>query len=184
MQGDKLEMEKLFKQVMPERVRYGTQLVFRNGSPLDPAALRMVAATDAASVVLCSDCSLPSRDSDALVLRAAVLLDEMVEAEQPDGGGPTMAAQLKTNGAVPLLEYACSKRVVPVNTTHLCARRYARLLDNPIVSVATHMLLDATGPSHGILLPVPGLRHRARFRDLHFCFPGVLAWVFCRTPHN
>lgn len=124
------------------------QFVFRNGSPLDPAALRMVAATDAASVVLCrcvagtawltplhavhcllcrplpcaraakclpavlsqaspftrflpllltkcSDCSLPSRESDALVLRAAVLLDEMVEAERPDGGGPNVAAQVR-----------------------------------------------------------------------------------------
>ena len=42
-----------------------------------------------------SDCSLPSRDSDALVLRAAVLLDEMVEDERPDGGGPTVAAQVR-----------------------------------------------------------------------------------------
>lgn len=46
------------------------------------------------SIGVRSDCSLPSRDSDALVLRAAVLLDEMVEAERPDGGGPTVAAQV------------------------------------------------------------------------------------------
>ena len=50
--------------------------------------------------------------------------------------------------------------------------RYARLLENPIVSVCTHMLLDATGPSHGIMLPVPELWRTACFRDLHFCFPG------------
>lgn len=65
--------------------------------------------------------------------------------------------------------------------------RYARLLDNPIVSVCTHMLLDATGPSHGILLPVPELWRTARFRDLHFCFPGkhtlqrLQCCCLCRT---
>ena len=42
----------------------------------------------------CSDCGLPSRDSDAMVLRAAVLLDEMIQVEHPDGGGPTVAAQV------------------------------------------------------------------------------------------
>lgn len=51
------------------------------------------------SLAACSDCSLLSRDSDALVLRAAVLLDEMVEAERPDGGGPTVAAQVRRTGA-------------------------------------------------------------------------------------
>ena len=40
-------------QAIPEPFRYGSQFVFRIGSPLDPAALRLVAASDAASVVLC-----------------------------------------------------------------------------------------------------------------------------------
>ena len=38
-------------------------------------------------------------------------------------GSHAACPQLKTNGAVPMLEYACSKRVVPVNTTVLSARR-------------------------------------------------------------
>lgn len=37
--------------------------------------------------------------------------------------GRAACLQLKTNGAVPMLEYACSERVVPVNTTYLSARR-------------------------------------------------------------
>lgn len=41
------------------------------------------------------------------------------------------------------------------------------------MSVCTHMLLDAAGPGHGILLPVPELWGGATFRDLHFYFPGL-----------
>ena len=35
------------------------------------------------------------------------------------------------------------------------------------------MLLDAAGPGHGILLPLPELWRKATFRDLHFLFPGA-----------
>lgn len=95
VQRGKLEMEQLFREVVPEEHRFGTrvrrriavchlqplgllsdmpfsclelwtanaclplfpllQFVFRQGSPLDPAALRMVAALDAQRVIVCGD---------------------------------------------------------------------------------------------------------------------------------
>lgn len=43
------------------------QFVFRQGSPLDPAALRLVAVPDARAVVVCTDYSKSSKDGDAQV---------------------------------------------------------------------------------------------------------------------
>jgi hypothetical protein len=51
----KLEMEQLFREALPEESRYGTRFVFRQGSPLDPVALKMVAAPDSRRIIVCSD---------------------------------------------------------------------------------------------------------------------------------
>jgi hypothetical protein len=65
------------------------------------------------------------------VLRACVLLDEALQAAAPAGSGgaaPTVVAQVKTAGALPLLRYACSARVIPVPTSKINARRWVALL--------------------------------------------------------
>ena len=77
---EKLELESLFREAVPPERRYGSQLVFRQGSPLDPGALALAAAPDAKAVIVCGDYSRPAQDSDDQVLRCAVLLDEMVAA--------------------------------------------------------------------------------------------------------
>ncbi len=46
-------MESMFRGAIPER--HGTQIVFRQGSPLDPGSLRMVAASKARAVIITSD---------------------------------------------------------------------------------------------------------------------------------
>ena len=48
-------MESVFRDVSPPSKRRNTQFVFRQGSPLDPAALRMVAAAKARTVIIAGD---------------------------------------------------------------------------------------------------------------------------------
>ena len=99
-QRGKLEMEQLFREVVPEQHRYRTRLVFRQGSPLDPVALHMVAATDARRIIVCGDYARSSKDADAQVLRTCVLLDEEIQRQRPSGaGGPVVVAQASWGGA-------------------------------------------------------------------------------------
>lgn len=93
---EKLEMESYFRRNIPEDERMGTKFVFRQGSPLDPLALQMVAATKARSVILTADSSRSSADSDGQCLRAAVLLDELIDADgdRRDGLGPSIVFQV------------------------------------------------------------------------------------------
>jgi len=77
---EKLEMETLFREALPMDARCRSQIVFRQGSPLDPSALKMVGVTDARAVILSGDYSRSVEDSDAQVLRCAVLIDEMTAA--------------------------------------------------------------------------------------------------------
>lgn len=69
-------------------------------SPLDPAALNMVAATRARAVIVSNDFSRPAVEGDAQCLRAAVLLDEMCQAAYGhgswvDGHGPVVVVQVR-----------------------------------------------------------------------------------------
>ena len=50
-------MESIFAEAIPPAERCGTRFVFRQGSPLDPAALRLVAAQRANAVILTGDYS-------------------------------------------------------------------------------------------------------------------------------
>ena len=54
-QREKLEFEGFVKEAIPYEERRGLQFVFRRGSPLDPKALRMVAAENAGSIILVGD---------------------------------------------------------------------------------------------------------------------------------
>ncbi|KAL4432522.1 hypothetical protein ABPG77_000459, partial [Micractinium sp. CCAP 211/92] len=172
-QRGKLEMEQLFREVVPERNRLGTRFVFRQGSPLDPAALRLVAVPDARAVIVCTDWSKSSKDGDAQVLRTCVLIDEMLEQERPGQAWPIVSAQIKTADALPLVSYACSKRVVPVPTTRLNARRYVRLLHHPISAIFSRCLTDFYSPAHGCIDRVPEVEG-CTFRELHFRFPDAI----------
>ncbi|KAL4421226.1 hypothetical protein ABPG75_010517 [Micractinium tetrahymenae] len=172
-QRGKLEMEQLFREVVPEHHRLGTRFVFRQGSPLDPAALRLVAVPDARAVIVCTDWSKSSKDGDAQVLRTCVLIDEMVQQERPGQAWPIVSAQIKTDDALPLVRYACSRRVVPVPTTRLNSRRYVRLLHHPIAAVFSRCLTDFYSPAHGCIDTVPEVAG-CTFGELHFRFPDAI----------
>lgn len=64
---EKLEMESLFDRALPESMRAGCRLVFRQGSPLDPGALDMVSVATAKTVIISGDYSARCRESDAQV---------------------------------------------------------------------------------------------------------------------
>ena len=53
----KTEMEETFRFIIPDQQRYGSTFVFRQGNPLLPDALRMVAASSASATVIVSDSS-------------------------------------------------------------------------------------------------------------------------------
>lgn len=172
-QRGKLEMEQLFREAVPDHQRLGTRFVFRQGSPLDPAALRLVAVPDARSIIVCSDYSKSSRESDAQVLRTCVLVDELCEQERPGQAGPTVAAQVKTEDALPLVRYACSERVIPVPTNKLNARRYVRVLRHPIAAVFSRCLSDFYSPAHGAIDRRPDLEGLT-FEQLHLRLPEAI----------
>jgi hypothetical protein len=48
-------MEALYQSAVPPDQRHGMRFVFRQGSPLDPGALRQVAATRARAIIVCGD---------------------------------------------------------------------------------------------------------------------------------
>lgn len=52
LQHGKLEMETAFRGRIPLEQRYGSTLVFRCGSPLDPAALSLVSCATAGSIII------------------------------------------------------------------------------------------------------------------------------------
>ena len=53
----KTEMEETFRFIIPQEQRFGSTFVFRQGNPLLPDALRVVAASSAAATVIVSDTS-------------------------------------------------------------------------------------------------------------------------------
>ena len=56
-QREKLEVEALMREAIQPEQRNGLLFVFRRGSPLDPQALRMVAADQARTIIICGDYS-------------------------------------------------------------------------------------------------------------------------------
>lgn len=50
-------MENTFRRIIPDDQRFGSRFVFRQGNPLVPADLRVVAASKAASIIVVADTS-------------------------------------------------------------------------------------------------------------------------------
>jgi hypothetical protein len=70
-QRSKLEMEGMFWRCLPESKRFGTKLVFRQGSPLVPSDLRLVGASRVAATIVVSDQSRSAPEADAQAVRCA-----------------------------------------------------------------------------------------------------------------
>lgn len=68
-QRSKLDMEEMFRRCLPQSQRFGTNLVFRKGSPLLPSDLEMVAAHSAAATIVVSDQSRSADEADAQATR-------------------------------------------------------------------------------------------------------------------
>ena len=64
-------------------------------------------------------------EADAQSLRSAVLLDEFA---RPVGKRVTIVVEARTGNVLPLLQAACSRRVIAVPTTQVAARRCAGML--------------------------------------------------------
>jgi hypothetical protein len=86
-QRSKLEMEGMFWRCLPESKRFGTKLVFRQGSPLVPSDLRLVGANRAAATIVVSDQSRSAAEADAQSVRCACRAWALVweRALQPGG---------------------------------------------------------------------------------------------------
>lgn len=68
-QRSKLEMESMFWRSLPRSKRFGTQIIFRQGSVLVPTDLQMVGASRAAATVIVSDQSRSAAEADAQSVR-------------------------------------------------------------------------------------------------------------------
>ena len=185
-QREKLELESIFAEALPavswhgwgqrfgnyctigsthghtliqmQEARHGTRLVFRQGSPLDPAALHAVAVTSARTVIISGDYNRPPVESDAQVLRSAVLLDELSTEEYgsrqwQDGAGPVIIAQMKLDDGPQVVRYACSDRVVAVPTTLINVRRFR--CGKQRYSHGCWMLQSAPCTRHSMVHPFP-----------------------------
>ena len=150
---EKLEMESIFRQTVPEEQRYGSRLVFRQGSPLDPSSLDIVSFKTARSVIICGDYSRSIRDSDSQVLRCAVLMDEAISKIK--GEKPYIVAEVQSRAGVELLQYACSPSVKPISTTLINTKRTVRLLRHPVVAVVSHQLFEHSSSAHMGVYDVP-----------------------------
>ncbi|KAL4421222.1 hypothetical protein ABPG75_010513 [Micractinium tetrahymenae] len=172
-QRGKLQMEQLFREVVPESQRLGTKFVFRQGSPMDPSMLCMVGVADAQRIIICSDYSRTAMEADAQVLRVSVLLDEMLGRERPGQAAPVVVAQVKTDDAMPLLNFVNRGRIIPVPTNRVNARRYVRLLRSPIATVFSRYLTDFYSVAHAFIDRLPEVEGRA-FGELFRYFPDAI----------
>lgn len=146
-QQDKLEMESTARRYVPEEERYGSRFVFRRGSPLIPESLRTVSAERASSIVVVGDSSRSGRESDAQVTRSAVLLDEMLRSCLGDGRGAHIVVEVKDPSTLPLLQLACSARVLPVPTWLVQATRLSFMVKHPLQGVVSSRVLNFTNRS-------------------------------------
>ncbi|KAK9811837.1 hypothetical protein WJX72_011041 [[Myrmecia] bisecta] len=171
-QTAKLEMEEMFWRTVPIEERHGTSFVFRQGSPLVPDDLRMVAASAAAVTIVVADSSRAPEEADAQSLRAAVLLDELdfpgFGVRDPRRGA--VVVEMKTMDALPLLHFSCSKRILGVPTNNLNARRLARMVCHPVVAEVSKMMWNFNSQSQTYMQHFPQLVGRS-FAELVAFFP-------------
>ncbi|EIE20310.1 hypothetical protein COCSUDRAFT_67575 [Coccomyxa subellipsoidea C-169] len=171
----KTEMEDTFRNIIPEDERYGSTFVFRQGNPLLPDDLRVVAASSAAATVLVSDTSRGPGEADSQSLRAAVLLDELdfPGLGKPDPRRGYVVVGLQTQEAVGLLKYSCSARVIPVPTNNLNARRISRNIQYPVLTYVSQMLLNFRSRAQGYLMSFQAVQGM-HFGELYRMFPDAI----------
>lgn len=80
---------------------------------------------------------------------------------------PALPPQIKTDDALPLVRYSCSPRIIPVPTNKVNARRYVRLLHNPIATVFSRNLMDFC-ESQPLFPPFPAP-----------LWPATVVWHLC-----
>ncbi|KAI3425193.1 hypothetical protein D9Q98_008962 [Chlorella vulgaris] len=178
-QHGKLEMETAFRGRIPLEQRYGSTLVFRCGSPLDPAALSLVSCATAGSIIISGDYSRLPLESDDQVVRAAILVDEILLARQQQqqqqqgqqqgqqgwqgagaavgqaGKRPTMVAQVKGREALATLQFACGDRVHAIPTKSANARRLARMVQLPETAALLREFSNYGSHAHLTLRALP-----------------------------
>lgn len=176
-QRQKLEMEALLWRCLPAAKRFGTKIVIRQGSPLIPSDLKMVAACQAASTIIVSDHSRSPTEADAQSVRCAILLDE----QQSQCGAPVsnhletrhVVVDVKTSNAMPLLKYACSSRVLALPTNQLNALRLAKMVKRPVISVVSQQLFNFANSSSLYVQQFPQVVG-TQFGDLARMFPDAI----------
>ncbi|CAK0782676.1 hypothetical protein CVIRNUC_005871 [Coccomyxa viridis] len=171
----KTEMEETFRFIIPQEERYCSTFVFRQGNPLLPDALRCVAASSAAATVIVSDTSRGPNEADAQSTRAAVLLDELdyPGPRQQDMRQGHIIVGLQTQEATSIIKYSCSKRVIPIPTSYLTARRISRNIQYPVLTYVSQMLLNFRSRAQGYLMSFSHL-NSVRFGDLYKYFPDAI----------
>ncbi|KAK9845991.1 hypothetical protein WJX81_007900 [Elliptochloris bilobata] len=173
-QRAKLELEALFRRILPAPQRFGSQLVFRQGSPLVPADLRKVAAASAAATVIVSDSSRSPVEADAEAIRAAVLLDEIMQAV-PEQSTARIVVEVKTVNALSVLQYSCSARTMALHTGELNARRLSRMVKHPVVAAVTYIVWNFSMRPQVYLQRLRGFAGR-RYSELQAYLPNATVY--------
>eukprot|EP00775_Hariotina_reticulata_P003585 gene3585-3850_t len=177
---EKLEMEDIFRYALPASQRVGSHLVFRQGSPLLPSDLSLVAASSARATIILSDQSRSRDEADAQSLRVAILLDELDDYRGLKKGRALghIVVETRTSNAVPLLRYSCSKRVIALPTLQLNARRLARMVKRPFISWVSQRLWAFNSRCSLYIEAVPPELSGTRFRHLPYLYPdGIILGV-------
>lgn len=91
-QRSKLDMEEMFRRCLPQSQRFGTNLVFRKGSPLLPSDLEMVAAHSAAATIVVSDQSRSADEADAQATRCVWFVGAGLQAREAQSAAHLQAS--------------------------------------------------------------------------------------------
>mmetsp|Transcript_13718 Transcript_13718/g.38824 ORF Transcript_13718/g.38824 Transcript_13718/m.38824 type:complete len:1022 (+) Transcript_13718:260-3325(+) len=170
----KIQMEALFRQILPEDQRFGSTLVFRQGSPLVPDDLERVAAKDAAGTIVVSDASRDPKAADAQSMRAAVLLEDLHRGGTEPKRRGNIVVELKAGTTLTLLQGICSHYVIPLSTFYLNGNRLAQMVQRPITSYLTDSLLDFQSSAQHHFHCFPELAGTP-YRELKYYFPEATA---------
>jgi len=165
----KLEMEALAEAQVPPGARHGSRFVFRQGSPLNPKHLDMVAARDAGTTIIVSDASRTPREADAQCLRAVSFIDDMFESS---AGRGNVVVELKTGHYARLTRYISCGHVIPVPTYNMQSIRLARLVQRPISCLIDYSGLNFGSTAQYHMHAFPELVGQ-RFQHLKYYFPSA-----------
>eukprot|EP01023_Acetabularia_acetabulum_P028113 TRINITY_DN26570_c0_g2_i1.p1 TRINITY_DN26570_c0_g2~~TRINITY_DN26570_c0_g2_i1.p1 ORF type:complete len:583 (+),score=65.43 TRINITY_DN26570_c0_g2_i1:68-1816(+) len=130
-----------------------------------------------------SDLSRSAKEADAQSIRVSVLLDEIIyeNSNNTDNIHHKQKRKLPSNVIVELREcrssqlvrYACSDKILPVDTAQLKARRISRLICQPVATVITTRIFDFASDSQLYVTQYPEL-YGKKFGDMKFYFPDAI----------